>query len=207
MIDIIAIVISVISLVLAYRAYSLGKQRLSIQVEQHSISKGDIEAKQKPKLQIENETFLSSWQMQVKEERCAVDEITLFYSSQLTNKGDSTVEIESVVIEIGSTKSPLSDPNTGLAMLVLSSFYLSSGESISLEKTIEASAIQMTRMFFENFDGVLVYTLVFKYSGYAGHRITEKREIYRMNNQGGIVSKGNYNAHEVIPRSYLLPAT
>lgn len=199
-----ALIVSLVSLGVASRAYLLSKRAYEIQSEAHGLQKSDIEARHDPKVQVTNETFLSSWQIESTPPRCKPEELELRYSSVITNKGETVALLESVTIEVGPAESPLADPKCGLGCPVSGSIYLAAGESISLGTTITADTISMIRLFFEQPEGVLVFTLVFKFRGYAGPFRTRRAEIYRLNHEGGIVSKGNYNAASGIPRTYLL---
>lgn len=199
-----AIIVSLVSLGVSWRAYLLSRRAHEIQSEAHGLQKSDLEARHEPKVQVTNETLLSSWQIENASPRCKPEELELRYSSVATNKGETVALLDSVTIEIGPAESPLADPKYGLGCLVSGAMYLAAGESISLGATIAAETISMTRLFFERHEGVLVFTLVFKFRGYAGPLRTRRTEIYRLNHEGGIVSKGNYNAASGIPRAYLL---
>lgn len=204
MFESVAVIISLISLGISWRAYFLSKRGYEIQAEAHRLQRFDLEAKQEPKIQVSNETFLSSWQIEGASPRCKPEELELHYSSLVTNKGESVAALDSVTIEIGPADSPLAEPKHGLGCLVTGALYLAAGESITLQSTISAQTIVLTRMFFEHPEGALVFTLVFKFRGYAGQERIRRTEIYRMNHEGGIITKGNYNAATGIPRIYLL---
>lgn len=199
-----ALIVSLVALGVSWRAYLLSKQAHKIQSEAHGLQKSEIEARQQPKVQVTNETFLSSWQFENSEPRCMPEEIKLRYSSVVTNKGEAVALLESVTIEVGAVDSPLSEPTHGLGCLVSGAMYLAAGESISLGTTIAADTISMIRHFFEKPEAVLVFTLVVRFRGYAGPIRTRRAEIYRLNHEGGIVSKGNYDAASGVPRTYLL---
>ena len=199
-----ALIVSLISLGVAWRAYLLSKSAHEIQSEAHGLQKSDLVARHEPKIQVANETFLSSWQIESASPRCKPEELELRYSSVITNKGETVALLDSVTIEIGPAESPLANPKSGLGCLVSGPMYLAAGESLSLGTTIEAERISMTRLFFGQHEGVLVFTLVFKFRGYSGPLRTRRTEIYRLNYEGGIVSKGNYNAASGISRAYLL---
>lgn len=199
-----ALIVSLISLGVAWRAYLLSKRAHEIQSEAHGLQKSDMEARHEPKIQVTNETFLSSWQVESAPPRCKPEELELRYSAVVTNKGETVALLDSVTIEIAPAESPLAEPRVGVGYLVSGAMYLAAAESISLGTTIPADTIAMTRLFFEHPTGVLVFTLVFKFRGYAGPLRTRRTEIYRLNHEGGIVSKGNNNAAEGIPRAYLL---
>ena len=200
----VAIIVSLISLGISWRAYLLSKRGYEIQTEAHRLQSFDLEAKQEPKIQVSNETFSSSWQIGSASPQCKPEELELHYSSLVTNKGESVAALNSVTIEIGPADSPLAEPRHSLGCLVTGALYLAASESITLQSTISAQTIALIRMFFEHPEGALVFTLVFKFRGYAGQERIHRAEIYRMNNEGGIISKGNYNAAAGIPRTYLL---
>ncbi|MDK9724956.1 MAG: hypothetical protein OEL88_08680 [Sterolibacteriaceae bacterium MAG5] len=199
-----ALIVSLVSLGVSWRAYLLSKRAHEIQSEAHGLQKSDLEARHEPKVQVTNETFLSSWQIENTVPHCKPEELELRYSSIVKNKGETVALLESVTIEVGPAESPLAEPKYGLGCLVSGAMYLAAGESISLGTTITADTISMIRLFFEQPEGVLVFTLVFKFRGYAGPPRTRRTEIYRLNHKGGIISKGSYNAAGGIPRAYLL---
>ena len=199
-----ALIVSLVSLGVSWRAYLLSKRAHEIQSEAHGLQKSDLEARREPKVQVTNETFLSSWQLPSTQPHCSPEELELLYSAVVTNKGETVALIESATIEVGPAESLLADPKCAIGCVVSGSTYLAAGESISLGTTITADTVSMIRMFFESHEGVLVFTLVFKFRGYAGPLRTRRAEIYRLNQGGGIVSKGNYNAASGIPRTYLL---
>ena len=200
----IAVIVSLIALGVSWRGYLLSKKGYAIQSETHGLQKADLKARQAPKIQVSSETFLSSWQIESASPRRNARDLDLRYSSLVTNKGETVALLDSVTIEIGLAESPLADAKQGLGCLVTGAVYLAAGESMALENMITAQTIAMTRLFFEHFAGVLVFTLVIKFRGYAGQLRTRRSEIYRLNHEGGIVSKGNYNAASGIPRTYLL---
>lgn len=199
-----ALIVSLVALGVSWRAHLLAKRAHEIQSESHGLQKSDMEARYEPKVQVTNETFLSSWQIKNSAPRCKPEELELRYSSVVTNKGETIALLDSVTIEMAPAESPLAEPKVSMGCLVSGSMYLAAGESISLGTTIPADTIAMTRLFFEHPMGVLVFTLVFRFRGYAGPLRTKRMEIYRLNHEGGIVSKGNYNAAGGIPRAYLL---
>ena len=200
----IAIIVSLISLGVSARAYLLSKRGNEIKSEALRLQKSDLEARQEPKIQVSNETFLSSWQISDAFPRRNPEDLDICYSSLVTNKSEAVALLESVTIEIGPAESPLADAKHSLGCLVFGAAYLAAGESMSLESTINAHTIEMTRLFFEHEKGVLVFTLVFKFRGSAGSLRTRRAEIYRLNHEGGIVTKGNYDAASGKPRTYLL---
>lgn len=199
-----AIIVSLVSLGVAWRAYLISKRGFEVQAQAYALQKKELEAKQEARLQVSNETFLSSWQMDGGTDRCPPDEIALHYSAVLTNKGDSAATIESITIEVGPVSGLLDDPTAHIGHVVSGPMYLAAGESVSLQATLEANEIQITRMFFQHLEGVLVYSLSVKYRGYGGGMRMHRAEIYRINHMGGIVVKGNYDAAGGKPRSYLL---
>jgi hypothetical protein len=201
---VVSLVVSFISLGFSWRAHLLSKRMYEIQSEAHGLQKSDLEARQEPKIQVSSETFLSSWQIEGASPRCNPKDLDLRYSSLVANKGETVAMLESITIEIGPAESPLADAKHSLGCLVTGAVYLAAGESMLLESTITAQTIAMTRLFFEHPERVLVFTLVFKFRGYAGQLRIRRTEIYRLNHEGGIVSKGNYNAASGIPRNYLL---
>jgi len=203
----ISVIVSLIALGVSWRGYLLSKRGYAIQAEAHGLQKTDLKARQAPKFQVSNETFLSSWQIESTSPRRNARDLDLRYSSLVTNKGETVVLLESVTIEIGPAESPLADAKHSLGCLVTGAAYLAAGESLALGSTIAAQTIAMTRLFFEHFSGVLVFTLVIKFRGYAGQLQTRRSEIYRLNHEGGIVTKGNYNAASGIPRTYLITDT
>lgn len=202
-----AIMVSLIALGISWRAYTLSKRGIEIQTEAHKFQMSDLVAKQEPKIQICNETFLSSWQLENSLPRCDPNGIEVHYSSIATNKGESVALLESITIEIGPAHEFLAEPQHSLGHSIIGATYIASGESISLQSTITAQTIELIRLFFQHPDGVLVFTLIFKFCGYAGQTRIRRTEIYRMTSEGGIVSKGNYNAAAGVPRSYLLSDT
>lgn len=202
-----AIIVSLIALGISWRAYLLSKRGIEIQTEAHNFQVSDLAARQEPKIQISNETFLSSWQIESSLPRCKPNEIELHYSAVASNKGESVVLLESVAIEIGPANESLEDAEHSLGNPIVGPVYIAAGESISLQCRIAEKTIELVRLFFQKPHSVLVFTLVFKYCGYAGQTRIRRTEIYRMTSEGGIVSKGNYNAAEGLPRSYLLSDT
>jgi hypothetical protein len=200
----VAVIVSLVSLGVSWRAYLLSKRGYETQAEAHRLQRVDIEAKQEPRIQVSNETFLSSWQTQNVSARCQPEEIELHYSSLVTNKGETVAAFDTVIVEVGPVGSPLAEPTHTLGFQVSGPMYLAAGESITLRSTIDAQAMALTRLFFQHPEGVLVFRLVFKFRGYAGQPRMRRTEIDRMNHQGGIVTKGNYNAAAGIPRTYLL---
>lgn len=204
MLEPVTVIVSLIALGVSWRGYLLSKRGYEIQSELHKLQKLDLEAKQEPKIQVSNETFLSSWQIENVSSRCKPEQLELHYSSLVTNKSETVASLEAVTIEVGPADSLLAEPRQGLGCLVSGALYLAASESITLQSTITAQAIELTRQFFEHPEGVLVFTLVFKFRDYAGQRRTRRAEIYRMNHEGGIITKGDYNAAAGNPRTYLL---
>jgi len=202
---IIGLVVSLIALAMASRANLIAKRSLKVQRKQHELNKIDIATRQNPKIQISNETFLS--QLQIEKKPLSHDspiEINHYYSSLISNKGESTAKVESITIEICPASSPLAEPKCGIGVAISGPIYLASGEAIALEKTITPETISVARLFFSNHQGVLVFVLIIKYQDYLGKTLVRRAEIYRMADYGMIVSKGNYDAASGIPRTYLL---
>ncbi len=161
--DYIATIISLISLLIAWRAYSLSKERLTLQKETHYLQKNDLEAKQKPKIQVTSETFLNSWQRGIPHEDCKLEDLDVEYSAIYENKGESTIRIDGVSIHVCPTESPTGNAKQGLACFVFGPAYLSPGDAVSINQAITPREINITRIFFDNFKGVLAFVLKIRY--------------------------------------------
>lgn len=196
------LIIALVSLGIAWRAYLLSQRANKIQADAHYLQQSDITAKREPKLQISNETFLSTWQRKLDEPHCPPQELDLQYSSILSNKGESVAKIESVMIELGVTDSPLGAPRPGFGVAIAGPLYLAAGETLALNAVVTPQHLEFVRLFCQLPNGVVVCTLVFRYAGYEDEVRIRRTEIYRINDSGGIISKAGYEAAITIPRSY-----
>jgi hypothetical protein len=201
------LVVALVALGISWRAHLLSKRANQIQADAHHLQQSDINAKREPRLQISNETFLSTWQRIPSEPFCLPQELDLYYSSILTNKGESVAKLDSVMIELGVADSPLGEPRPGFGVAVASPLYLAAGETLALNTIVTAQHLEFVRLFCQLQNGVVVCTLVFRYSGYAGEKRIRRTEIYRLNEVGGIISKAGYEAATTVPRSYPVTPT
>lgn len=196
------LIISLVSIGIAWRAYLLSKRANQIQTDAYQFQLSDVSAKREPRLQISNETFLATWQRKLGEPHCHSQELDLQYSSMLSNKGESVAKIESAMIELGVTDSPLGTHRPGFGVAIAGSLYLAAGESVALNAVVTSQHLEFVRLFCELPHGIVVCTLVFRYSGYVGEQRIRRTEIYRMNEEGGVISKAGYDAASAAPRSY-----
>lgn len=201
------LIIALVSLGIAGRAYLLSKRANQIQADAHHLQLSDINAKREPRLQVSNETFLSTWQRIPAEPYCPPQELDLQYSSMLSNKGESVAKLDSVMIELGVTDSPLGASRLGFGVAVAGPLYLAAGETLALNAIVTAQHLEFLRLFCQLPNGIVVCTLVFRYAGYAGEERIRRTEIYRINDGGGIISKGGYEAASTVPRSYPVTPT
>ncbi len=204
----ITLIIALVSIGIAWRAYLLSKKAIQIQADAHQLQQSDISEKREPRLQISNETFLSTWQRHPVEPFCPPQELDLHYSSMLSNKGESVAKIDYVTIELGVTDTPpLGPPRRGFGVSVSGPLYLAAGETLALNTIVTAQHLELVRLFCQLPNGVVVCTLAFQYSGYAGEQRLRRTEIYRINDGGGIISKAGYDAASSVPRSYPVTPT
>lgn len=201
------LIVALVAIAISWRAYLLSKKANQIQADAHQLQQSDINAKREPRLQISNETFLSTWQRFPSEPGCPPQDLDLHYSSILTNKGESVAQLDSLMIELGVTDSPLGEPRPGFGVAVTGPLYLAAGETLALNALVTAQHMQFVRLFCQLPYGVVVCTLVFRYAGYAGEKRIRRTEIYRLNEGGGIISKAGYEAASTAPRSYPVTPT
>lgn len=196
------LIIALLSLGLAWWAYLLSKKAHQIQADALHLQQSDINTKREPVLQISNETFLSTWQRNPAEPHCPPHELDLHYSSILTNKGESAAKIDSIMIVLGVTDSPLGEPRIGFGVAVAGPVFLATGETLALSAIVTAQHLEFVRIFCQLPNGIVVCSLVFRYSGLASEKRIRRTEIYRINEEGAIISKAGYEAALIVPRSY-----
>jgi hypothetical protein len=201
------LVIALVAIGISLRANLLSKRANQIQADAHHLQQTDINAKQEPRLQISNETFLSTWQRIPVEPFCSPQELDLHYSSILSNKGESFAKLDFIMIELGVADSPLGPHRRGFGVAVSGPLYLAAGETLALNAIVSAQHLEFVRLFCQLPNGVVVCTLIFQYSGYAGEQRIRRAEIYRINEGGGIISKAGYEAASTVPRSYPVTST
>jgi len=200
----ISLITALVALAISWRAYLVSKSAAKTGQNSFEVSAADIAARQEPKLQVTNETFLSTWQRNADAPRCPPHELDLVYSAVLTNKGDHVAAIESYVVELGVAAEPLAQPRPGFGVHVAGPLYLAAGESVAVGATVTAKHLEFVRLFCQLEEGIVVCTLVIRYSGYAGAPRIRRVEIYRLNVEGGIVSHGPLEAWRTEPRDYML---
>lgn len=201
------LIVALVTVDVYWRLHLLSKKANQIQADALHLQQTDINAKREPRLQISNETFLSTWQRIPVEPFCPPQELDLHYSSILSNKGESVAKLDFVMIELGVTDSPLGPPRRGFGVAVVGSLYLAAGETLALNAIVSAQHLEFVRLFCQLPNGVVVCTLVFQYSGYAGEQRIRHTEIYRINEGGGIISKAGYEAASTVHRSYPVTPT
>lgn len=202
--EVISLITALAALAVAWRSHLVARDAARVGKSSLQLSEADLAARQEPRLQVTNETFLSTWQRKSKLPRCPASELDLVYSAVLSNKGDNVAVIESYFIELGVTAEPLGAPQPGFGVHVAGPLYLAIGESVALGATVTAQHLEFVRLFCELERGIIVCTLVIRYSGYAGTSRLRRVEIYRMNTDGGIVSHGPLQTWRTEPRSYTL---
>ena len=208
LVEAITLITSLVSLGVAWRAYLLSRQAYRLQDDAHRLQSADVGAKQEPRLQVSGETFLSTWQRNPEKPKCDVAELELVYSSILQNKGGTVARLHHLVVELGISAELLGEPITGFGVAVAGPLYLAAGEAIALTATVTPEHLKFLRLFFSRpAGGVVTFTLAFGYSGYADEKKVYRREIYRMNDAGEIVSMVGYDAVSPTPRTYPLLAT
>jgi hypothetical protein len=198
----ISLITALAALAVSVRAYLVSKGAARIGQSSFEVSAADTAARQEPKLQVTNETFLSTWQRNSDTPKCPPHELDLVYSAVLTNKGDHVAAVESYVVELGVAAEPLAQPRPGFSIHVSGPLYLAAGESVVVGATVTAQHLELVRLFCELERGIVVCTLAIRYSGYAGAPRIRRVEIYRLNIEGGIVSHGPLEAWRTEPRSY-----
>jgi hypothetical protein len=182
-----ALLISFCSLVIAWKNHK-SQSRAS------DATLADIAARTEPKLQVHDQTFLSSWQRGV---RCPPDEICLYYSSVITNQGSSTVELVNIAIEAcpASLMKGSQGRGVGFSFPVTEARYLRPGESTPLDMEITPGQMALTRGFYNVHDDLLVFFVAFTFKGEGGPIKAYRKEIYRIGLDGAIQS-GPAGAHK-----------
>jgi hypothetical protein len=205
--EIISLITALVALAVSCRVYLVSKDAARVEQSAFRLNETDVAARQEPRLQVTNETFLSTWQRESQAPKCPSHELDLAYSAVVTNKGDSVAKIESYIIELGVAAEPLAQPRPGFGVHIAGPLYLAAGESAALSSSVSAQHLKYVRLFCELDHGIVVCTLAIRYSGYAGTPRVRRIEIYRLNLEGGIVSHGPLEAWRIEPRSYIVTPT
>ena len=202
--EIISLITALVALGVSWRAYLVSRDAARVGQSAFQLNETDVAARQEPRLQVTNETFLSTWQRKPQAPKCPPHELDLAYSAVVTNKGDSVATIESYTIELGVAAEPLARPRPGFGVHIAGPLYLAAGESAALSAAVSAQHLEYVRLFCELDHGIVVCTLAIRYSGYAGTPRVRRVEIYRLNIEGGIVSHGPLETWHTEPRSYTI---
>ena len=200
--EVISLITALAALAVSWRAYLVSRDAARTGQSSFQLRAVDVAARQEPRLQVTNETFLSTWQRKPDAPKCPPHELDLVYSAVLSNKGDYVAAIESYAIELGVVAEPLAQPRPGFGVHVAGPLYLAAGESVAVAATVSAQHLEFVRLFCELDRGIVVCTLAIRYSGYAATPHVRRVEIYRLNIEGGIVSHGPLKAWRTEPRSY-----
>lgn len=203
----ISLVTALGALAVAWRAYLISKDVAKVQEAAHLANQHDVAARQEPKLQVSNETFLASWFRTSTEAADPEDEKYLEYSAVITNKGDSVAAIESYVIELGVAPEAYAAPRPGFGVHVAGPLYLAAGETFAISTTVTQRHLDFVRLFCQLEKGIVVCSLVIRYSGYASQRRIRRVEIGRFTVDGGWISIGSVTGFETKPRSYIVTPT
>ena len=106
-IEVAAFWISVISLAVAFSAFSLSIRRYRLQIQALELQKREADEKYKARLQIADEQFLTSHSLGLKEPAYYAahpEEIEFEYRARYENKGVNLIELKSLMIVVSAVE-------------------------------------------------------------------------------------------------------
>lgn len=188
--------ISVISLVVAFSAFSLSIRRYRLQIQTLELQKKEADEKYKSRLQIGDEQFLTSHTLGPKEPAYYAahpEEIEFEYRARYENKGMNLIELKSLMIVVSAVEVG-NFFNCG--EIIVTNRCLSPGEGMDIRHQLAKSNLAGFKAAIEHEAGkrgVLQFEIRCDFFGLDQVIRSHRRILYRLTEGGGDLSCRGYD--------------